>query len=84
MVPQIQTVTVPKLVVYKEPAVQAKVCGTGYRSPSERDKRLMAAWKDSMRKKLSPQGAKAAAEYLRELQNDCIDPVAMAAGMDGP
>lgn len=84
MVPQIQTVTVPKLVVFKEPAQTQRACATGYHTPSPRDKRLISAWKQSMHRKLSAQGAKMAAEYLQELQGDCVDPVAMAQSLDGP
>jgi|GEM_PF-6184419 len=82
--PPVQTVTVPKLVVYTEPAKTMTQCASGYHSPNKRDRKLMAAWKDSMRQKLSKPGAKMAAEYMRELQADCVDPVAMAQGMDGP
>lgn len=82
--PQVQTVTVPKLVVYKEPAVAADPCSTGYHKPTSRDKRLMVAWRQSMRHKLSKRQASAAAEYMRELQSDCVDPIAMAQGLDGP
>lgn len=82
--PAIQTVTVPKLVVYKEPAKPVIACAAGYRTPNNRDKRLIAAWKAGIRHKLSSQGAKMVAEYMRELQSDCIDPVAMAQGLDGP
>lgn len=82
--PAVQTVTVPKLVVYREPAKIVGVCDSGYHNPSTRDRRLMTAWKSSMRRKLSRKGAKLAAEYMRELQSDCVDPVAMAQGLDGP
>ncbi len=80
--PQIQTVTVPKLVVYKEPAAQSPTaCGDGYRAPTPRDKRLLAAWRDSLHHKLSAAGAKMAAEYMRELQSDCVNPIAMTQGL---
>lgn len=81
--PAVQTVTVPKLVVYKEPAVPVRKCADGFHPLSGRDKRLAAAWKDSIKHKLTKQGAKLAAEYLRELQSDCVNPVAMMQALDG-
>lgn len=82
--PAPQTITVPKLVVYQEPPKKQGLCDAGYHAPNLRDRRLISAWKDSMKRKLSHKGAKLAAEYLRELQSDCVDPVAMAQSMDAP
>lgn len=78
------TVTVPKLVVYQEPPKKQGLCDAGYHAPSMRDKKLISAWKSSMKHKLTQKGAKLAAEYLRELQSDCVDPVVMAQSMDAP
>lgn len=82
--PPVQTVTVPKLVVYQDPPKRVVACGDGYHKPTPHDKRLMSAWKSSMHRKLTVKGAKLAAEYLRELQADCVNPVALAQGLDGP
>ena len=82
LVPQIQTVTVPKLVVYREPAPSP--CSSGYHPPTVRDKQLITAYRSTMRRKLSQQQAKTAAGYMHELLSDCVNPVAMTQALDGP
>lgn len=82
MLPQVETVTVPKLVVYKEPAVPVQKCAGGYHALNARDKRLTQAWRDSLKRKLTKTGAKLAAEYLRELESDCVSPVALMQALD--
>lgn len=76
MTPTVQTVTVPKLVVYREPAQAAPKCRS-VSSPNARERKLAQAIKDAAHGKLSRKGATLVAEYMRELQSSCLTPVAM-------
>ena len=76
-----QSVTVPKLVVYREPAPPAKIvtqtCAR-WSAPTTHQRRLVRQLSAQLRSnKLSRHGAAVAARQLAELQSSCVNPVAL-------
>lgn len=72
----------PKLIVYNDAAKSsvnpAAVCAAVPTVVTDRDKRLLEQWKESMRHQFTPLQRNLAAHYQAELQADCIDPMRMA------
>ncbi len=79
--PVVQTVTVPKLVVYREPAPAAPSCRPTERATAEQI-HLARAIRNGLRQgTVSKARAKILAGQLNELQAACLSPIAMARAL---
>lgn len=79
--PAVQTVTVPKLVVYREPAPPAPVCHRSQRATAQQ-RHLAQAIENGLRARtISKARARILARQLQELEAACLSPLAMAKAL---
>lgn len=79
--PAVQTVTVPKLVVYREPAPPASSCRVSQRATAQQ-RHLAQAIENGLREgNISKARARILARQLQELQAACLSPLAMARAL---